>query len=353
MASTGRMTTTGFFKPGMNASLAEARTESPVVYVGQDGDSVFRAVAVGILDNVLNERSGNRALIAQIMSRYNAYFPPSATRELLTPDERLQRLIQAPQGLARLIRDWSWILRQMAVDEMLAHPWHYRSAFEQAGSVAVMRRMDFPLGESGLAALAQAVSLPLLLRFTNRANSLPLLHRYGPWQAAGDALSLGLRGQNVSVCVRNPARFQVACEQHLPPCQPMALHRPDPDWNVLWRGIQLENERVIRVFQQQLRRLNTMVAANELDKDDLLSAYIQSLGQTASIGVVCGDQAVLDELLPATFAMVMDHIRTAHDDDVVHHLTHALACAAALGHLDDELLFGNDAINDTHQARLS
>lgn len=347
-------TAAGFFNH--KGPLVVANVEPPKfpVYVGHEADSGFRAVAAALIDSVLANPQAHRALVARLLRRHHEYFPaPQPASPLLRAEERLITQTRTLPALARLVRDMAYTLRQVAVDELCANPEYYREAFvgqHDKHLPALMRQSTTRLGDYAMAAMANGLHIPIAVREVSIGKDLPRLQYYGSVNREDDAfadmLCLQLQQNCYLASVRCPARFKPVGELRLAVCQPNP-HKisSDPELSDIQNRISREDERLIKSFNQHVRRLSIMMAAGELVREQLLSTYIKSVGhdgQSRHAGVAQGTQSFFEDVFqhakPVSFHLLTPE-RISHDAQLNKELIHALARAISIGQLDDGLVY--------------
>jgi hypothetical protein len=369
MSSSARISVAnGFFNHPNATHVIQNHPKKSLVNVGSDGDSNFRAVAAANIDNVLSHPQGNRTLLARLFERHNKYFPSSQqTRTLLRPDERLREMVNTPYGMAKLIREFAYTLRQMTVDELCSNPEYYRRAFvNQAGMIspANLRQESTPIGNVAITALANHLQLPITVNEVRAGKELPLSSHYGPKanspEASGDEVQLRLQQSVYVPALRQPDRFKQVSSQRLAINHPVVSQEaPDPDTSVNIERIKKGDERLVKHYLQNLHRIGTMVSLGELTKDHLLTTYIKGVSHRDDDenpcrydGVEHGLSDFFDEatahINQKPFQLItLDNI--SHEDQVMNELVCALARAISIGQLDDNLLF-EQVEGNSHQS---
>jgi|GEM_PF-4270608 len=318
------MGATGFFK---HSPQIVAKVEQPksLVYVGTEAESACRAVAAALVDNVLAHPNAHRAVLARLSQS----------------GDRVRQMARNPQVLAKLIAELANSLKQIAIDETLANPEYYFVG--EQGEIKLMNLCESGTldGRDAIAALDK-VLLPIELRERASKDELPLLHR----SANVDAVQVHILQDRFLASVRDPARFKALGETRLTlyPVDSQATV-PEQDVSAIQLQVRRKKEELIKSYGQNLRRLDTMLTAGELSREQLLSAYIEGLGnQQASAyrHVAHGSQAFFDELLnqgkPFSW-QASDTRRFSHEEQLGRELVQALARGISLGQIDEDRVF--------------
>ncbi|HBI21560.1 MAG TPA: hypothetical protein DDY37_03075, partial [Legionella sp.] len=164
--------------PGASVYRSPEHKPGAFVDVGGTGDCGFRAIAAGLMEwysmPVLTK--GRNALLESFWVRFDVLFPAHAHQTaVLTPMQRLQQL-KKRVPYHQLVVEIAYTLRQIAVDELCAYPDQYPGAFvgeNEGTSPTMMRKMTTWIDESSLAALSNALHLPITVNVVEGAKSLP------------------------------------------------------------------------------------------------------------------------------------------------------------------------------------
>ncbi|KTD20190.1 OTU domain-containing protein [Legionella londiniensis] len=280
MATSLKYTAQVFFKPAADASLKPGK--KAFVSPGADADSMFNALVLNLVDNVQKHPRLNSELLGNILSRHFAYFPEHKPRVpgLMTPAERMQHMLrEIPLG--NVVESLAYTLRQMAVDELLENPAHYRAAFLAASSGLTekqMRKPQTPLHECALIALAKKLSLPVEIIESAEYQELPVRRQYNLGvenPKTNPRLVFKKHGQQYSAQVSAPETFEnLQMHSGLLKAREQTINHLDLA-DAMFQ-IEQDNERLQKKFDLLVNRLSTMVQAGELTKDDLLETYVKN-----------------------------------------------------------------------------
>ncbi len=335
-----RYSNQGFF----NATLSVNQAEPTVVFLDVDAapDDGFPAIAAGLVDHFLMHPKAYAPVFNQILTQHYSDFPSHKSNlpGLVTPAERMQQLIKYVR-MDELVHTLAYTLRQIAVTEMCHTPHLYRTAFVNEGlSPKDMRRPSIALGAAGIAAVANALDCPIEIQVVERLKTAPLRVRFHALGASAIPIILKCQDRRYEPKIMLKERF--AALGALPsrtvhPITDTAL--ADPSLAEILFAIEAKDEDLLERFEDTYRRLAVMVAAGELNKDNLSAIYIKSLSlsdasskQTSYVGTEQGTQYFFDALIRAQRGAQHNILPIKGDEQqFVDELVHALARGIALG----------------------
>ncbi|KTD66286.1 OTU domain-containing protein [Legionella spiritensis] len=355
------MAITGFFKkpntlpdtPSVQKVRQDQKTGRELVDVGGYGDCGFRAVAAGVLDNFFAQTFTNQPLLKKLLERHFQYFPPNPAVGLSTPFDRVRNTVSTPAGMAKFLNEFAFTLRQLAVEEMVAHPEHYRGAFvngHEGTSPEEMRQPATWIDETAIAALANATNLPIDVRVVESGKELAMRLQYGPdsKKTTFDPVVIQLQNGHYIPQLRQSALFKSVKGQPVSVTFPTADHSHDPDMASILLRIKQDDERMATLFDDHFKRLNSMLDAREINKEQLIQIYIDGMGSSDylkgrvhQVGLENGNQRFFADVIEKAQGggLPIKLSNDTHETQVVHELTHAIARAIAIGHLDPEQVY--------------
>jgi|GEM_PF-1581518 len=342
----------GFFNTLVANPLGttDAGKKPVLVDVGGNGDCGFRAVAAGFIDNFISNERIKSDLLGRVLSRHFRHYPNQkpVAPGLVTPAERMQQLIkQVP--MPELVQTLGFTFRQLAVDELVKNPAQYRGAFAdrtEQTAPAIMRKPATWIDESAIAALAQALNLPIYVSVVERGKELPMLLRYNE-TAAGPGISIQLQAGHYIPRLRNAGLFsgvKISSANAAKPAEPVAMNdRSLPEILAL---IAEDDQRMLENFDNTHRRLTAMVTAGELTKADLLAMYIKGMktsdylqGRVKYVGIEHGNQHFFEAILTAERGVNIVSLPQDHDRQIIQELVHGIARATSIGHMHADEVF--------------
>ncbi|MDP1603482.1 MAG: hypothetical protein Q8M03_09485 [Legionella sp.] len=364
MAATLRPAQSGFFatntvliKP--QASLSTSLKKEPrFVNVGGNGDCGFLAIASGIIDNAYKIRP-NQIMLSKLLEQHNNYFPLPPFQGLVTSAERLKAMVGGSSTMAKLIRELGYTLRQMSVDELCANDVLYRGAFvanNEGTSPDKMRMQTTEIDESYIAALSEALKIPITVQVVEKSKEVPARFHYGQNYTASDEVVIQLQNKHYIPRLTNAALFESVSEQPVRALEPKASEqKADPELAEILKRIEAEDNRLLHVFDTNLRRLQNLVEDGEIDKDYLLTIYIKGMnnsdylqGRIKHVGLEHGNQNFFNAIESARRPHAIVGLpKGSHDEQVTKELIHAIARAISIGQLDAEDVFDLSPLENT------
>lgn len=357
------MPSTGFFgrTPRALSYVKAPKTlqKQAFVNVGGDGDCGFRSVAAAIIANFLARPRANQELMKFLLEHHFQYFPPQQVGgRLLTPLERVQDMINTPSRLAEFIRNLAYTLRQLAVDVMGDESDEYPGAFvenNEQTSPAEMRKPGTWIDESAIDALSNALAIHVKVRKVESGKPFPQSYNYKPRPLKGDDKPRQLLGEDVVIqlqhhhyipLVSQPKLFELVSAQPVRTVMPVVTQqKPDPTMTEIMNRIKKTDARTLDVFEHNRNRLESMVLAGELDKQNLINIYVGGLGKSDYLSghTQHGSQQFFTELMARVKgeAPIISMGSEPYEAQVISELIHAISRAIAIGHLDAEQVYAS------------
>ena len=346
-----------FFNNPSNHSVAPLSLDKKTIFVdvGGNGDCGFRAVAAGIIDNFLmHPRMMNAEFLKKLLDLHFKLFPEQQTTMpgLVTYAERMQQLIKQTR-MGVLIQTLSYSLRQVAVHEMCTHPELYRGAFVQQNEQTTPEEMRKPttwIDESSIAALAKALDMPIEVHVVEQVKTLAMRLIYNETAKGAPPIVIQLQSGHYVPHVTMSERFTNMQSQPVRALQPVIDDTiNDRSLSEIHAIIALEDERLLRAFENMCAKLSTMVAAGEIRKEHLLDVYVKGIansdyldGRGACVSKEQGNQHFFQTIARAKTGL-SNAINPAddHDKAITKELVHALARAVSIGQMSEDHVFGH------------
>lgn len=368
--------------PAYSKSKVVKLQEPAFIDVGGHGDCGFRAIAAALVDQLLTKNNfpvnarprGIEDLFKRILARHFKLFPMKHASGLKTVTERVRdlvdspaRMVDSPAKMAEFIDKLAYTLRQIAVDEMVTYPENYRGAFvddTEGTSPAEMRQPSTWIDETAIAALANALHIPVTVKIVEPNKEIPAMKYHGQAESQGvGEVVMQLQGQHYIPRVSQPERFQLVANQPVPPIEPNPEQgKPDPEMPAILARIEAEDNRLLAEFDYYKSLLSNMVQYGNLNKDQLISMYVKGLGSSdylrgriRQVGLEYGNEHFFAEITaraqnrPAIIGLS----REANESQVMKELIHAIARAVSIGQLDSKLVLDmieNDSQENTRSS---
>ncbi len=315
---------------------------------GRTPNSLFRAIAVSLIDAINHAARFDDGVLKQVLNSYFIYYPQSRnTKVLMTVRERYEAL-KLPSQMPELVETMAFILRQMAVDELLIHPEKYPLAFlegESLPSVEQLRSEETFLNEHAVQALANALNMPMGLSLTDESRELPLSLEFNLSEKSPrkPELRMGLVGNQALSKVRSPQLFSTLASRKAHHIKAQDIETD----KTIERSFEVRLNQFIDstwdTYEHMLRSLKAAVSAGEVTKEQLLERYISAFSASPETGLSV-DRGT-ERLMNAIYRqkeqdMMLPDSKPEFSQDVlvVEALCKALArlvCTAQLG--EDEL----------------
>ncbi len=388
------------FFPAVPSLATQQTTQAPkkkrLQNVGGQGDCGFRSLAAAMVDNIIaNHRlvhvkpnrdllRANEEFCTLLLQQHLAYFPhynEEIGQGLWTPVERLERM-RHKQGF---IPDLAYTLRQLAVDEIVAHPEDYRGAFvhyaegqdnavkafDQQTSPVMMRQIGTWIDESAIAAVANIFNIPVTVRVTASNQELFKPLHYGP-DAQGSSLmqanelKIQLEAGHYQPMLVNPQDFEsVANQSAFMQRDVNRLTSNDPSLEEMLGRIKEADKKILREFEEFHADLTERVRDGQLDKETLLAIYIQGIkkqgnsgyleGRVRQVGLEYGHADFFECAIKnagTTTLLTRSNPNDPLDEIIVAELVHAIARAMTIKDLSLDDVYSQIAHKSQEPSRL-
>jgi hypothetical protein len=265
---------------------SESKQDVQFIHVGNES---FHALAVALIDALKHGARLNDESSKKIVDNFSLYYPKLlSVGAYLTPTERLNMLVNNHARKSELVDAMAYILRQLAVDVLLAEPVRYQDAFEgftAKTSQSHLREPTTSLPVSALIALTESLGLTLNVWQVAHGKEVRLLERHENEQQKSPKIALTLQVQGDILFPKVKDKREYAYVGHLPvKTVPNVSPTPQSDTLApLLEHIAMENKQVLTVYEQTRKTLLSMVAANELSKQQLLAGYVSLLPKKSRV----------------------------------------------------------------------
>jgi len=274
------MAHTGFFNKPYTQQEAKSEVEYSFIPVG---GKQFHAAAVAIIDCFNNSTRINEPSLKKILERFFDYYPKFiSVQPYLTAHDRMSMLLTGSRK-SEIVDCMAFVLRQLAVDEIYANPTNYREVFSKLSSEtpeSYLRQPDTSIPASGLKALTAALGITITLSYTEHGKELRKLETYEDVSINHPKFEvmLQVQGDQYFPRVKSKADFAFVGQLATPSVEPAHKHS---EKTVVLAGIfekiSEDNSRLLLAFEQNKKRLMSMVDAGELTKEQLLTLYVKFL----------------------------------------------------------------------------
>lgn len=280
------MTRTGFFiKPPV---VQNSKQGTALSFINIGGEQ-FHALAVALMDNLKTVHRVNETFLKIILERFLAYYPKfKSPQPYLTPTERMGMLLNGPRK-SEIVECLAFVLRQLVVDEIYAHPLNYREAFDGLDVTTAkdfLRNPSTGLPSSVLSALTRALGITIVLSFTEHGKELRRREIYTDSSANTPHLELVIQvqGENYFPGVLNKADFAYVGQLAINPPEPVeSINEKIGTIADLVAVIATDNKRLLHSYTQWRQNLLTMVEGKELTTSSLMDFYIEFLPSTQGV----------------------------------------------------------------------
>ncbi|STX48890.1 Predicted cysteine protease (OTU family) [Legionella hackeliae] len=318
------------------------------VDVGGNGDCGFRAITAALISKILFENR-NSPELAALLHEHFKYFPDQKPRlALATPVEQLRWMTESSR-MATSVQSLAYTIRQLTVDEMVAHPENYRGAFigveNMPTSPEAMRQASTWIDETAIAAAAKVTGFPIDVRVVTEGRELPMRLRYpAKPQTATSPLVIQLQDKHYIPGVRNAAQFHTVKSAPVRTLEPKQLERHDPELKDILAKIKAEDDRILKHFEDIKTRLTAAVEADGATKEVLLNIYIEGLKKgdylQGYVGFEHGSEHFFKVLRDSRSDLQV--VRSEFENPNKHfttQLVHAIARAVSINQLDGNEVF--------------
>lgn len=308
MSLTGpKLTNHGFF-----ANQVVLRIESDGQHPVFGDSGVYQAMSVALVDCFLQHPRAHASLLNNILTSHFKYFPAHRPTlpGLVTSTERFQELVK-DVSMHELVHYMAYTLHQFAMTEINAHHQKYRDAFvgcyegEALKDVCEYSTSVDP--KTIVRALAKALSIGIEVRVVERLKPLPMRLRYNVRGDEQPHVVLQLKDNYYTPHLISSDRFALTNSRPIRKLQPVASSMTYDTGLAEIRAARIEeDERLIKSFEAIYNSLYAMVIAGELNIDDLITIYIESMPNRDNLpeDVMCdglehGSQRYFDEIISA------------------------------------------------------
>lgn len=273
---------TSFFERSL-ASIDKKTAESGSKLIPIGGE-VFHALAVAFLDTWKSISYAQAPAVQIIYKQFQIYFPNYISpyqAPLTKPVERMRMLMNSARR-SEVVDCLAYILRQILINEVYAHPLNYREIFDGLDantSKNYLRQPDTKLANTVLRALVIALDVTLVLLFLEPGKELRKRVVYETKTNSSPKMELTLQVQddNYFPKVKYPSDFayvgQLATKSH-PPAQ---VHQQTETIAEYLTVINEDNQRLLSLYKQWRHNLLTMTQAGELTRLVLIALFIKFL----------------------------------------------------------------------------
>lgn len=263
-----------------NAMKPEPKQSVHFIPVGNES---FHALAVALIDALKHGSRLNDESSKKIVESFSIYYPKLLSNcAYLTSAERLNMLINNHARKSEIVDSMAYIIRQLAVDILLANPIRYQDVFEGFNAQTPQSHLREPstsLSIGALIALTESLSITLNLSQVAHGKEVRLLETYENEQQKFPKIALTLQVQADTCFPKVKDKREYAYLGHLPvKTVPGVSSTLQSDTLApLLKHIAMENKQVLTVYEQTRKTLLSMVSANELSKQQLLAGYVSLL----------------------------------------------------------------------------
>lgn len=264
-----------FFKATTQATPKEQ--DSIVINVGGEQ---FHAAAVAVINYFQHNSSFNEATAKIFLKRLYQYFDKFVDQQpYLKVSERMERLLES-SSKSKLVDAVAYTLRELAIDKILADPLNlqYRSIFDSFAadtSIKILRDPRTKLPESASQALAQVLGLSLTLSYTEPDK--PIRARQGHLGDIPAALEIQIEGDKFYPEVKREEDFAHVGQLAVSVKPKVIQEEQEGDLAHVLSQIAADNKEIVRCYEQWRTKLLTMIAAKEVNYEQLRDCYIALL----------------------------------------------------------------------------
>lgn len=276
------MAKTGFFNKPQAQQEPKKASELNAIAIGGEQ---FHAVAVSFLDAFKRSTRVNENTLKKILERLFTYYPRFISDQpYLTPHDRLQMVINNTRK-NELVNCLAKVLRELAVDEICAHPTQYREVFESLDpktpkSYLYEENTDLP--PSALDALSRALGLNVHLFFVEHGKELRkrVTFNHHSGNSSRTELILQVLGNQYFPYVKFESDYAYVGQLAVSPLKATesSITQTGSLAGII-EEITEDNNRLRLAFEQNRKRLLSMSDAGELTKKQLIDLYIEFLPQ--------------------------------------------------------------------------
>ncbi|BCA97123.1 hypothetical protein TUM19329_34840 [Legionella antarctica] len=292
---------TGFFtRTPANQNSTQVTPELSFINVGGEA---FHALAVSLIDSLRNAPRVDDTTLKVLLDRFFDYYPKfKAQLPDLTPAERMGMLINGPRKSEK-VECMAFVLRQLAVDEIYAHPLNYREAFDGLNAMTskgYLRKPTTLLSHCVFGALAQSLGITITLSFTEHGKEIRKRDVFtdGSVRASQLDLVLQVQGEHYFPGVENKVDFAYVGQLAISPPEPVVDGNESTGTIApMVTLIDADNKRMVQSFLQWRENFLTMLKGKELTTAKMIDFYIEFL--PAMRGVIDDTNAFFSKLTHA------------------------------------------------------
>ena len=248
------------------------KTERSIIAVGGEQ---FHAVAVALIDNLKSGAQLTDPALKSILECFFSAFPEYKTNHsYLRPVERMGMLINN-RRISEMVSCMAYVLRQLTVDELYAHPLAYRSVFNTLSrntSEAYLRQNSTVLPYVALAALATTLDIGIELSFVESGKELRQCRTFSLNATPSFVAALQVQGSSYFPRVKNKADFNYVGQLTSTAPKPVESASSVTIASILDSIVQ-DNQALLRSREHYLKALIGM----ELTAERVLALYIEFL----------------------------------------------------------------------------
>lgn len=338
-----------------------AKALKQTVDVGGIGDCGPKAIAAAMLDNILFKSISNEKLAKKLLELHAFYYVDEhqlqipANYRLLSRSEVLAKLMLKLPERAKLIVEFSNILREVGVSQMKWYPERYRGAFVNENENTSPEKMRLPttwIDETFIAAIAEAFNLPINVQVVKQGKELPMRLQYNvaAKNGLGSPVDIQLNDKHYLPRVHKPAYFSAIKEQSVSVATPKAAavaadQAAAEDLTTILAKIAADEAKLLAEYTETIAYLTDKVDEGSLTKDDLLDMYIKGMatsdylqGRVKYVGLEYKNQDFYNAIENRRNGMkVVDFPNECNDDLVTKALIQAIARAASIQQINPVL----------------
>ncbi len=328
-----------------NPSSDVQRKQSVFIDLGdEDGDSLLRGIAAGLLDKILKKQKVAVPVVEKIMKLYLVRFPEDRRISTkVSATERLQQLVQHTR-LGKLTQRVAYILGQMIAKEFSENEEYSRLVFNGELTSTAITHDE---GWGAITALSSALpELPLEFQIVEADK--PLFKRVSfntTTKQNPDSVVMQLQD---GYCRPRLASSVFTSVVLLPVSK---LSRVVEDSNLasfsdVNTAAPTELELVVSTFEEVYRPLCAMVVAGELSADDLRDIYAQNATQRS---VSASQQRFRPNIFDGVVSAQSGNASSSQGQmQFAKYLAYSISKAVSLGEMDKTAIFNLvDAVQAT------
>jgi hypothetical protein len=274
---------TSFFKRTVTVSSKKPPIKSSVIDVGGDP---FRALAVAFIDNLNRGTRLSDDSLQKILDSLGTYFPDYKVNQAhLTPMKQMSLLVSSSPK-AEMVDCFTYVMRQLTVDVLLANPTEYPESFYGLSATLSkdhLRQQDTPVACSALAALAAMLHVHLILSFKETDKNLRKCQVYSGIGVNTPYFEVNLQVQDNRYFprVQNKNDFAFIVQQAIKAPQP-SVRVCDESLAEVLESINAKDASLWSNYERYRKILMNALADNELTEHDLMNLYVNFLPEESS-----------------------------------------------------------------------